>query len=1017
MKFIADNEICLNQSNDLLHSSNYVKTLKEIILNHPVDLHSSFTIGLFGEWGSGKSSIIKTLENEFKEEKHAKIKFIVYDAWKYSNDSFRRMLLLKIQEDLKHDKTKLMNSFYLNESEEVNISKKINWNLLFAILILTALAIIVVAFSNISTDAKIALTIINSIISVGLASLKNVLGELRVKVDKPHLFAPEQFEECFKEMVDKSLQTHSFVDKAFKWIQGEKYLKGIDKLVIVIDNIDRCQKELAFELLTNIKNFLGNNKNIVFLIPVDDEALKRHIEKINNDKCETEANEFLRKFFNITIQLKKLKTYDVYNFAKKINDTHQLGFSIPTIDIMGKEYASNPRRIIQLYNNLIAEMNNYDKEFSAEHETIICKMVIIKEEWPIYHKELCRNPYLLNEPNEQINEIIKINPRLRSFLQLTKRITQDVDLQILNRILLNDDDFSGLPLTLLEAFDELNEDEIFNFTNADSQKHELVLDYLIEKIDNLSKNLRYNSILNYLKIVVILNNKNSLASSFNLRLSNQIAYSLPNILGDGCDVYNSHLVKYSRDLSDQNINYLKEYIFGRVTSEYASNENESYSSIKDSTKDIFRAILSIFKDNNLAKFKNSFFIEYSNNKKSLNDYSIDFTCIKYLVSEQFYSWIIEHISVINSEDISLNDFLIIKNNASVASKYIEQVFQKINLIHTNYTNLDTQAIIIVLSKANELLNGQKKLSTDQLEIFYKLINKRTVNGVVQKLSQEIVQHPEFIDEYCLFLYNIYNCTANNVSTVTEFSELYSSAESRKSAIKTIVRLKDDFNYSLSPLHEIILNDEEYDENSLELLEYVLKHIDAKKNYSVPVDKLETKLNSLLEISIKENGNGILSSFLEDMTKEVRIKETLINLISKRSKNEIISLPTKLQILVFDFLCSEKKLLDEYADQLELLRAIASNGTQKHITELVKVVVQKINHDDVVTSLELIDLVADFAASDQEILTSHLKRFKDSDNKKFVKRAIKKINNERQKSIFETVEEPEEQEDGNLPKED
>ena len=45
-------------NSDLLNTMTYVNTLTESVMN--VDDNKSFTIGLFGEWGSGKSSVIKT---------------------------------------------------------------------------------------------------------------------------------------------------------------------------------------------------------------------------------------------------------------------------------------------------------------------------------------------------------------------------------------------------------------------------------------------------------------------------------------------------------------------------------------------------------------------------------------------------------------------------------------------------------------------------------------------------------------------------------------------------------------------------------------------------------------------------------------------------------------------------------------------------------------------------------------------------------------------------------------------
>ena len=74
--FIQDTERILNSANDLLKTGIYAENLVKVIENTPKD--RVFTIGLFGGWGTGKSSIIKTAQNTI-EKKHSDVKFITYD--------------------------------------------------------------------------------------------------------------------------------------------------------------------------------------------------------------------------------------------------------------------------------------------------------------------------------------------------------------------------------------------------------------------------------------------------------------------------------------------------------------------------------------------------------------------------------------------------------------------------------------------------------------------------------------------------------------------------------------------------------------------------------------------------------------------------------------------------------------------------------------------------------------------------------------------------------------------------
>ena len=99
INYIPDKEINLNE-NDLLGAKPYAETLYEIIAHSK----TPFTIGLFGGWGVGKSSIIKTLEDKFNENTKPEVAVFKYDAWNYFNEKQIDEFDLK-PEDLGFDKT------------------------------------------------------------------------------------------------------------------------------------------------------------------------------------------------------------------------------------------------------------------------------------------------------------------------------------------------------------------------------------------------------------------------------------------------------------------------------------------------------------------------------------------------------------------------------------------------------------------------------------------------------------------------------------------------------------------------------------------------------------------------------------------------------------------------------------------------------------------------------------------------------------------------------------------------
>ena len=72
--FIPDKEIVLNEDTDLLKTKVYTDNMVKMIENAPKD--DVFTIGLYGGWGTGKSSIIRSAKDELEVKTDQKIKFI-----------------------------------------------------------------------------------------------------------------------------------------------------------------------------------------------------------------------------------------------------------------------------------------------------------------------------------------------------------------------------------------------------------------------------------------------------------------------------------------------------------------------------------------------------------------------------------------------------------------------------------------------------------------------------------------------------------------------------------------------------------------------------------------------------------------------------------------------------------------------------------------------------------------------------------------------------------------------------
>ncbi|CUS96611.1 KAP family P-loop NTPase fold protein [Candidatus Chrysopegis kryptomonas] len=422
IKPIPDSEINLSE-NDILGTSVYVETIKQIIENP--ETPTPLTIALFGSWGSGKSSIIKTLEEIYKKETK-NIKFFVYDAWKYSKDDFRRTFILDLRKNFGLTTKEEEELFYRDKSEEIRFKPRLDiWTVIIFIfsLLLTFLTSYFLKLASVLNNILGALSF-STLLSVLFSFFRSALIYHKIAITTSKLFAPEQFENRFRNTINE-------------------IIKNGEKLVIAIDNIDRCHKEQAFEILLTVKTFLGH-KNVIFIIPVDDKGFKSYLQMSNRD-----ADEFLRKLFNVSTTIRSFSSSELYDFGLKLCEKYEIDFpkKETVISLICQEFSRNPRRIIQFLNNLQVEYNLAIEQEKGgfipsgsitNNIEMLVKLLIIREEYPELYEKMKDNKSLLQTITDDLkagrfnkngelwdNGNIKLTEEEYRFLMRTANIVLD----------------------------------------------------------------------------------------------------------------------------------------------------------------------------------------------------------------------------------------------------------------------------------------------------------------------------------------------------------------------------------------------------------------------------------------------------------------------------------------------------------------------------------------------------------------------------------------------------------------
>lgn len=232
-------------------------------------LEKNNIIAIYGPWGSGKSCLMKNIEQDIDKNK---FKTIWFNTWKYEKDDNLAFSLFKyITKDNFVGKFKENASFFLSNALGIltSISKTVEFNILDLITFKPGEGI---------REAQEQQKMLNDYIDNSKCLWEKM----------------EEFENDFKKI--------SF---------------GGKRLIVFLDDLDRCESENIITLISSIKLLLSVNPNIIFIIGIDRDAVTLALQnKYHNDY--NKADEYLEKIFSINFEV----PYKINNELIKI-DIHE----------------------------------------------------------------------------------------------------------------------------------------------------------------------------------------------------------------------------------------------------------------------------------------------------------------------------------------------------------------------------------------------------------------------------------------------------------------------------------------------------------------------------------------------------------------------------------------------------------------------------------------------------------------------------------------------------------------------
>jgi len=355
------------------------KTISNIIRNSI----PHFTIGIYGEWGTGKTTLMKSIERDLSENQENKEQSFLpiwFNAWKYEReDSLATISLLKTVG-------------YVMANHEIydSLSKTI--------------------FKGLTIVGK---DMIQQIAMQAVSKTQQVADEeIEVKMD--------YLNKLYRDSV-----YYEGLDKIKKEMESIREEKGDYRVVIFIDDLDRCSPVKALEVLESIKLFL-DIEGFVFVIGLSHKTVTELISKAYNSTG-VKGDDYIKKIIQIPIKIpswSKESIIDLINNSITTNlNSDYTKFLCENSGMIAKVVDYNPRQLKRFINNVIVAFETFASKQGAPeiqfNEIFLVK--ILKSEWPDFYQEL-----VYNKDFRDIVKWMMTKPRdLRKYFKNLRTLTDE----------------------------------------------------------------------------------------------------------------------------------------------------------------------------------------------------------------------------------------------------------------------------------------------------------------------------------------------------------------------------------------------------------------------------------------------------------------------------------------------------------------------------------------------------------------------------------------------------------------
>jgi uncharacterized protein YjbI with pentapeptide repeats len=303
------------------------------IVNIIKNSHPKFSIGVFGDWGTGKTTLINSVDKALQTDRDlVKIRL---EASRYKREMFPLVSLLKsiaytlpAEKEFENLKQKL-------ETSAINFLKRTP-DILTSIISKYA-----------SEEDEISHEMINTF-KKELNSKIQLIAEL----DRDTIYF-----DGFKE-IEKEIRNLRVDNPAFR-------------IVIFVDDLDKCSPGKAFEILEMIRVF-HDIEGFIYIIGISHDMIVK-LSKVGNSESSIDGERYIKKLIQVPITLPKWSNQDIVRLVKDLIKKGMIHDKFKdvvdkNIELISVAIDNNPREIKRFLNNFFVacEIFSGKKNFEAK---------------------------------------------------------------------------------------------------------------------------------------------------------------------------------------------------------------------------------------------------------------------------------------------------------------------------------------------------------------------------------------------------------------------------------------------------------------------------------------------------------------------------------------------------------------------------------------------------------------------------------------------------------------------------